>query len=124
MEVTDETREGGRFIPARRGRRKADRLGRAIELAALGHVVRIDEGWTVISADGAHFYRVSLDRCECPDATFRPGVRCKHRIALALAMRRLARLMRADPAKMNGETSPQTHELKLGRPLPFQDSGV
>ena len=89
----------GRFAPARRARRKSDRLARAVELAVLGHVIHGDAGFTVVSADQAHFYTVRLDGqvgCDCPDALYRPGVRCKHLVAAALATRRLGELQRQE----------------------------
>ena len=89
----------GKFIPARRGRRTSTRLDRAVELVAFRHVTAVDGGWVVLSVDGAHFYHVSLEQmaCDCPDAAYRPGVRCKHAIAVALRERCLAGLLRDAP---------------------------
>lgn len=86
-------REGGRFIPASRGRRRSDRLTRGIELAVEGHVVTTGEGWRVWSADGAHLYTVSSTGCDCPDAVYR-GVVYKHRFAVGLRERKLTPLLR------------------------------
>jgi hypothetical protein len=93
----------GRFIPSRRGRRKSDRLGRAIELEARRCVYPAGDGFAVVSVDGRHFYSVRLDgdepTCNCPDALYRRP-RCKHLLAAGLAARRLGELMRGD--KMTG----------------------
>ena len=82
----------GRFVRASRARRKVSRIDRAVELVALGCVVPERGGCTVISANGARFYRVALDRCDCPDASYRGSI-CKHRLALAVAGRQLGALM-------------------------------
>lgn len=71
----------GRFASARRGRRKSDRLQRGLELAVKGHVYRCRERFYVLSADLAHVYQVDAGGCDCPDALYRPGVRCKHEVA-------------------------------------------
>ena len=89
----------GQFVRANRGRRRSSRLDRALELAAFRHVLAIDDGFLVSSADGHHLYRVRLEdrACDCADAMFRPGVRCKHLLAVALRERCLAGLLRDAP---------------------------
>ena len=86
----------GRFMLARRGRRRSDRLERAIELVALRCVHTSADASLVFSADGRHVYRVRLEdrACTCLDATYRPSVTCKHALAAAVAARRLGALMR------------------------------
>lgn len=70
------------------------RLERAIRLYREGHVYPKRDGFAVLSSDDRRFYRASLNACECLDQHYRPHLICKHRLAIALAERRLSELMR------------------------------
>lgn len=106
--------------------RYAARIRKGLDLALAGHVYEAQGGgYIVVSRDFANSYRVDLDAltCSCPDGQYRPAIHCKHLWAACLHARCVSQLLRAKPAGKASENRRVTHELGLGRPLPFRDPG-